>query len=226
MNPTAADFDQGYFESSYRDYVAQNPPRKVSAYVDVVRSYLPAGRLLEVGCAFGLYAAEMARFLDVTASDISSYAIDEARRLHPGTKVLWVTGQADQAPASESFDGIAAFDVLEHVPELEKETLPTLSRALRPGGFLFLTVPVYDGPLGLLVRWLDKDPTHIHKWSRADWQSLAFRQGFVLRDTVGLFRYGLGRRYLFFASRLIRKVSPAILLVLQKPYNTQQDGVP
>jgi SAM-dependent methyltransferase len=220
MDPQSANFDQQYFENAYRDYFGQNPARKVTAYADVVRHYLPAGNLLEIGCAFGLYAAEMARFLRVTATDVSAYAVEEAKRRHASANVTWATGEADKVLAGQ-FDGIAAFDVLEHIPTLESETLPKLSAALVPGGFLFLTVPVYDGPLGMVVRALDKDPTHIHKWSRADWKRLADRHGFILRDSVGLFRYGLRSRYIFFASRLIESISPAIFLVLQKPHATK-----
>ncbi|MEP6653448.1 MAG: class I SAM-dependent methyltransferase [Myxococcales bacterium] len=216
----SAAFDKSYFQTSYRDYFAQNPPAKVATYANLVRSHLGAGTLLEVGCAFGLYAVEMARFLRVTATDISEYAIQQARGLPGAAQIQWHAGEiAALRLTPEQYDGVAAFDVLEHIPDIERY-LRELITLLKPGGFLFVTVPVYDGPLGWAVRLLDKDPTHVHKWARKAWSDLARRHGLALRDQIGLFRWGVGRQYLFFAHRLLQGVSPAMFLILQKPPRT------
>jgi 2-polyprenyl-3-methyl-5-hydroxy-6-metoxy-1,4-benzoquinol methylase len=51
--------------------------------------------------------------------------------------------------ASESFDGVVTFDVLEHIPEYRK-AIRECVRVLRPGGFLLFTVP-FDGGSGETV---------------------------------------------------------------------------
>jgi hypothetical protein len=88
--------------------------------------------------------------------------------------------------------------------------------ALAVGGIFLFVVPVYDGPLGPVVRLLDKDPTHVHQKSRAFWLGWASRR-FTVLDWWGLTRYLLpGGLYVNWPSRLARRVSPAIAVVARK----------
>ena len=152
----------------------------------------------------------------MVATDVSTYAVDRARARPGAGGVEFRTGRIESFdfPAA-SFDGIAAFDVLEHIPDIEG-SLERLHALLKPAGFLFLTVPVYDGPLGPFVRLLDRDPTHVHKWGRARWRLQASRHGFQVVDQVGMVRYGVGRHYLFVAHRWLAPVGSALFLVLQR----------
>ena len=214
-------FEQAYFESNYRDYFAQNPPAKVARYVDIVRKYLPAGRLLEIGCAFGVYAEALSSFLTVVATDVSSYAVDRARARPGAGRVEFRTGRIQDFDFSAgSFDGVAAFDVLEHIPDIDG-SLERLRALLKPAGLLFLTVPVYDGPLGPIVQLLDRDPTHVHKWGRDRWRLLMQRHGLRVIEQVGMLRYGFGRRYLFFAHPWLAPVGSALFLVARREHGRQ-----
>ena len=65
-------------------------------------------------------------------------------------------------PFRGPFHAIVAFDVIEHVPDLDAIAKFVHSELDAHGVFVFV-VPVYDGPLGGLVRRLDKDPTHMQK---------------------------------------------------------------
>lgn len=78
-----------------------------------------------------------------------------------------------------------------------------------------IVVPVYDGPLGWLVKKLDNDPTHIHKRSRAFWLDL-IEKYFELVEWRGVFRMlFFGKFYLNLTTLLLRQISPAVILVLR-----------
>jgi SAM-dependent methyltransferase len=119
---------------------------------------------------------------------------------------------ASRAPFHAQFDGIVAFDVLEHVPALD-EAARYVVESLRPDGVFVFVVPVYDGPLGPVIRLLDRDPTHVHKRSRQWWMEWASRS-FEVVSWTGILRYlVLPSYYLHVPSRAIRNFAPAIAVV-------------
>ena len=138
----------------------------------------------------------------------------QARQLLPPGVPLLVSG-LDTLALRRRFDVVAAFDVIEHIPALPS-VFDSAHRLLEPGGLFVFTVPVYDGPLGWLVKRLDKDPTHVWKRGRDFWlQQLAPR--FRLLRYTGVWRYFLpGGVYLNLVSRLSRRVTTAVLVVAQK----------
>lgn len=138
----------------------------------------------------------------------------QARAALPPAVPLLVS-TLDRLALRRRFDVVAAFDVIEHVPALPA-AFASAHRLLEPGGLFVFTVPVYDGPLGWLVRRLDRDPTHVHKRGRDFWlRQLA--PGFRLRRYTGVWRYFLpGGLYLNAVSRLSRRVTTAVLVVAEK----------
>ena len=127
-----------------------------------------------------------------------------------------VLGSAEQSlfPAG-SFDIITAWDVFEHVPDLDAAS-SSVMHMLRPGGLLTFVVPVYDGLSGPVIRRLDKDPTHIHQWSREKWVDWA-NSHFEHVEWHGLVRYLVGRKYLHFPTARGRHHTPAILVSCRRP---------
>jgi SAM-dependent methyltransferase len=118
-------------------------------------------------------------------------------------------------PYEGPFDVITAFDVFEHIPLLDA-TLDWISCNLRPGGGLVFVVPVYDGPTGPLIRFLDRDPSHVHRRSRDFWLVLASGK-FGLLDWYGIYRYLVpGGIYLHVVTRRLRRFTPAIACVMQR----------
>jgi hypothetical protein len=76
-------------------------------------------------------------------------------------------------------------------------------------------VPVYDGPLGPVVRMLDGDPTHVHKESRDFWLDWAGER-FVIQEWCGVFRYLLPRGpYINWPTQALRRIAPAIAVVVR-----------
>ena len=98
------------------------------------------GRLLDVGCATGVFAGVAHQHgWNVTGLDASAWATARARPRHPG--VAFVTGPVEAAPfPPESYEAVTLWDVIEHVPS-PLDTLRQLHRWLAPRGCLFLNLP-------------------------------------------------------------------------------------
>jgi SAM-dependent methyltransferase len=98
---------------------------------------LPArcGRVLDVGCGAGAFAAELARRADqVDALDRSPAMIEAARRAVPSNVCCILADVLEQPLPAEGYDAIVSVTALHHMP-LET-ALPRLAGALRPGGVL------------------------------------------------------------------------------------------
>lgn len=168
LEPTVA----SYFDQAYRDYDAQNPPKKLDHYLDMIEATLgyQPGSLLDVGCGMGAFLGRAShRFpqTSLAAIDPEAEGVNRTRDRVPRADVA--LGRADSLPYDDgTFEVITAWDVLEHVPRVE-EALREIRRCLQPEGLAAIVVPVYDGPTGPLVRLLDRDPTHVHKMPRAFW---------------------------------------------------------
>lgn len=214
-------FEEDYFAKTYGgtggSYAARTTPNKWRSMVDFIRAYVPSfDSALDVGCAEGSFLAHAVRAfpkVEWQGTDVSEYALEKARAALPRLR-LQQSGAEKLPFADASFDLVTAFDVLEHVPEL-KAGVNELHRVLKPGGYLMVTVPVYDGPLGWVVEALDKDPTHLHKHGRRWWLDGDLSSRFELLEWHGAWRYYL-RRYWHFRGKRLRDASPAIVMAWKR----------
>jgi len=105
------------------------------------------GRVLELGCARGMYIRSIQRQrsdLEAHGSDLNLAAL-ALNRSEPAP-VSWVGMDAQKlAYADESFDAVVLFDLLEHLPSPES-CLAEIRRVLRPGGFVHAYVPCEGQP--------------------------------------------------------------------------------
>lgn len=114
---------------------------------------------------FGLDEVKGARALDIGGWDgywasrleVPAVVIDlQPSPAHRG--VSYVSGDALSLPfASQSFDAVFGFDVIEHVPD-ERSLVLEAVRVLRPGGQLVLTTPDSETRIrpGFLQSWVDR----------------------------------------------------------------------
>jgi SAM-dependent methyltransferase len=112
----------------------------------------PGDRVLDMGCGAGRHAFEMyRRGADVIAFDQDADELAAVRELFEAMRdqgELPVGAEADVKEgdalalpfADAEFDRIVAAEVLEHIPA-DIQAITELTRALRPGGTIALTVP-------------------------------------------------------------------------------------
>jgi SAM-dependent methyltransferase len=212
----AKQFGKEYYDQNYRNYLRQNPDYKMRFYQSLVLEHthdIAAPKILDLGCAFGRFLGYMDAKWFRIGIDISEYAVHEAARNVPA--VNFAVASCTAVPFRGPFHAIVAFDVIEHVPDLDAVASFVNSELDGHGVFVFV-VPVYDGPLGPVVHHLDKDPTHVHKNSREFWLAWA-RRNFELVSWTGIFRYLLPRGpYVNWPNRRLRSVAPAISLTVRR----------
>ncbi|MDD5564783.1 MAG: class I SAM-dependent methyltransferase [Thermoanaerobaculaceae bacterium] len=205
-------FDHGYYRSAYHgDYDLRNPARKAAFYLSQIAAVQPGGRLPDVGCAFGSFLAVAGERYEVAGIDVSLDAVEVARTRLPGVRIS--RASVLELDGAHEFDVVTCFDTLEHVTPLD-EALTALRGAMAPKGVLAVTVPVFDGLTGGVVRHLDHDATHVWRQGRDFWRKKLEDHGLDVVRSVGLWRYLLPwRAYLFFGSRLLYRLSPAVMLI-------------
>lgn len=113
-------------------------------------------RLIEPGCG----AARMARALLQRHPGTGLVGLEVDERQHaknlaaPQARLRFVQAGAQDIPfADASFDGALMLKSLHHVPmALMGRALDEVARVLRPGGWLYVSEPVYAGALNEVVR--------------------------------------------------------------------------
>jgi SAM-dependent methyltransferase len=211
QTPPEAAFGADYYNIVYRHYERQNPGYKQAFYRDLILRHCQnqPGRILDVGCAFGGFLAGMPDSWQRFGIDISSFAIEQGAPKQP--KLHLASATLDTNPFPGPFDVVTSFDVIEHVPNLDR-VAASINSLLKPGGLFVFVVPTYDGPLGPVVHLLDRDETHIHKNGRKFWLNWANGQ-FEIQEWIGLYRFLPPLvPYIHWPSRSLRSFAPAILI--------------
>jgi SAM-dependent methyltransferase len=144
------------------------------------------GRLLEIGCATGLFLDAMRRTgnWQVQGVDVSEKAVECARETF-GLDVFH--GSVAEAHLGDDvFDVVVMWDVLEHVHS-PRETLLEIRRILKPDGVLVFRVPLLDAwDRRLFGRyWAGWDaPRHLTLFSKETLGLMLARTGFRVQRTV------------------------------------------
>jgi predicted TPR repeat methyltransferase len=182
-----------YYDQNYADYDRQNTPGKLRFYKTLVQKYVASGRpLFELGIGCGNFLGAVGNEYQCAGCDINTYGLRQAERYVSKSR-LYEGSTEVLAGIRPRPHVIVAWDVLEHIPQLGK-ALNDIRLNLADDGYLMAVVPVYDGPLGHITRWLDNDPTHYTKEGRNFWIT-AFRQaGFSVVEWGGIIRRLVNKR--------------------------------
>lgn len=140
-------YGEEYFTEEFGPYFAalfgdadDTPIREhFTGYLDILERTVPTGRLLDIGCAAGLFLdVARGRGWDVAGVEISGHAASVARERR-GVRVTVGDVMEVQLPAG-TFDAVTMLDVLEHI--IDPGSLIDRARdLLRPGGALMLVLP-------------------------------------------------------------------------------------
>ena len=134
-----------------------NPPL-IQDELNLLAELVPLGgrRIIELGCGNAHLARTLlARFPD---SRVSGLEVDERQHAKnlasPQAGLAFIAAGAQSIPfADASFDLALMLKSLHHVPRpLMAQGLGEVARVLRPGGHLYVSEPVFDGPFNEVVR--------------------------------------------------------------------------
>lgn len=128
--------------------------------------------LIDIGTGAGYVAVEAAKLgLNVIACDITSEALNNIKRFKKQlnlSNIKLIKCGADKIPISNnSVDYVIACAILEHLPS-EKKAVEEWKRILKPGGKLFLSVPLkyrYIWPFFIPLNYIhDKRIGHLRRY--------------------------------------------------------------
>ncbi len=146
-------------------------------YDEMARELPRWGRLLDLGCGYGLLAMELAlseRAREVIGVDHDTARISVAAQASQGISNLRFEEGSVLAPPSGPFAGIAIIDTLHYFePRVQEGILQGVFQALAPGGTL-------------IAREVNPDAGLVSKWNRL-YERIATSSGFTRtsRQTAG-----------------------------------------
>jgi len=126
--------------------------------LDLLAQFVPLQgiRLIELGCGKArLASALLARY---PQTEVTALEVDERQHAKnlaaPQPRLNFVQAGAQAIPFTDgSFDGAMMLKTLHHVPlPLMDQALCEVARVLRPGGWFYVSEPVYAGPLNDIMR--------------------------------------------------------------------------
>jgi SAM-dependent methyltransferase len=159
--------------------------KTASRHLEIVSQFVFGRRLLDVGCASGLFLslAQTAGW-EVSGVEPNQKLCAAAEKL-VGAKGAVQCSDLEGAELTAGFDVLTLWDVLEHVPK-PQVFLSACRRLLRADGFLFLNVPDLNSKEARLLgrRWPLLLPEHLNYFTRESLAICAEQSGFrVLRFT-------------------------------------------
>lgn len=146
---------KGYYANGLAGY---DPKSEVILHfdrtLDVIGAKASKGRLLDIGCATGVFLDRARkRGYEPVGVDFSSELVDYARREFSLDARLGTL--EDQAFPDAHFDVVTMLDVIEHIPRYEG-LFPELRRVLKPGGLLLLRTPTEDALMRSFAKLLHR----------------------------------------------------------------------
>lgn len=184
-------YKRGYFlgkyngARGYRDYRDLIPDLITEAYLKLnfIQSYIRKGKLLDIGAGMGTFVLEARkRDFKVASNDIAPYALGIMKKKK--IKIFAGAVEAINLPRNY-FDIITGWDVIEHIPNVNK-AMKIFNGSLKMGGYIFFTTPDTDriDAKILQTNWYSyyKIPDHLLFLNRKSITKLLSDNGFEVKD--------------------------------------------
>jgi SAM-dependent methyltransferase len=136
----------------------QAHPPLVTNELEVLESLvaLPGARLLEAGCGAARLARELLQ--RHPGAELTGLEVDDRQHAKnladPAPRLAFLRAGAEAIPFADArFDGALMLKSLHHVPRpLMATALAEIARVVRPGGWLYVSEPVYAGDFNDVIR--------------------------------------------------------------------------
>ena len=181
-------YNNGYFtgkyEHSYTDYIGSKEVlnQEFAKTVEFIRATGPRqGKLLEVGCAYGLFLLQAKQYYD----DYGVEPVEEAATYCQSsglTNVKHGMLTKDDLEKIGTLDVAVMLDVIEHIDNVAK-TVEMIAKNLRPGGSFIITTGDWNSLVARLTgkRWrLMAPPLHLWYFTPDSLEKLGQRFGLEL----------------------------------------------
>lgn len=191
MSEQSLQEDTGYD----RDYYARNAQEgdrpALWFYACLVKRFLAPGPILDFGCGTGFLLRRIKKTMPVSGFENSSYCRLILQKDLPGVPIH----QDLQELAADTYQGIVALHVFEHISDSELQTvLKTFRLSLKSSGKILCVMPD-SGGRGRCLKgeaWSGfRDPSHINLKTADEWQAFFVGNGFriVKQGTDGLWDF-------------------------------------
>ena len=189
----------------------------------------PKAQVLDVGCANGLMLRTLPPEWRRVGVDVTEPLLRLARE--GGIETHLCDFDNHPLPFGDGeFELVFCNDVIEHVLHTD-HVLNEINRVLKPGGWLFMSIPNINQPVSLVMQFiLDLTPmfaaryrcTHYRDFTHRLFQRITTIHGFSITRAAGTFIYPWGRSRLSRAvARWIPRWGMQILYLAQKARTVQ-----
>jgi SAM-dependent methyltransferase len=161
--------------------------RKETEKTRLVERFAPGGKILDVGAGDGkfLWALDQEKW-ERTGVETAHEVVELVRSKMPALNLVAGDIYSDQL-APGKFDVITFWHVLEHLPR-PRSVLARATLLLRPGGWLFISLPNLDSLQARIFRrhWyaFDDVPRHLYHFSREALKRVLQEQGLQIHASL------------------------------------------
>ena len=217
--------DKSYYDEDYFEGRKSNYWWTVGSYenflhfphweemLKLIREFRDGGRLLDIGCAYGLLVKAASKHFESYGIDISQFAVKKSKEYYKGTISR---ASAVKLPFNnESFDVVTVIDTLEHVPNLTL-CIKDIIRTLKRDGILFLQLPnplIWThicGRLGLV------DETHTNDLWLKQWKTILIKNKLQVERCFGFVAYASRKIPFFMKSEKGASLFPELWIIAKK----------
>jgi 2-polyprenyl-3-methyl-5-hydroxy-6-metoxy-1,4-benzoquinol methylase len=132
-------FENQFFNESFEQRIP------IFSYrIEVMKKYLSAGDLLDIGSAIGIFIEALKRADSLVSINCCEPSLDACEKLkHRFPNVNLFNCWLQDMPTNKKYDAITLWDTLEHIVELDLFCEKIFS-LLKPGGYWFFSTPNLD----------------------------------------------------------------------------------